>query len=111
MDQAHVPPPHDPTLAERVRRLEVVVNGNGRPGLAENVRLLMTQGESHKLLLEAVKTSTDQLLSTRLMDEARREGSRRAITQIRGIAIIMLTLLGLDLSVGLREMFALLPLK
>jgi len=111
MDQAHIPPPHDPTLAERVRRLEVVVNGNGRPGLAENVRLLMTQGETHKTLLECVKKSTDQLLATRMVDEARREGSRRAITQIRGIAIIMLALLGIDLSVGLREMFSLLSLR
>jgi hypothetical protein len=92
------------TMEQRVRALEVVVNGNGRPGLAENVRLLMTQGKNTMTLLECVKRSTDTLLQDRAIDEARREGSRRAIVQIRYIAILMLGLLGLDFTVGLRTL-------
>jgi hypothetical protein len=96
--------------------LELVINGNGKPGLAEGVRAvtadvghLRQQMAQQSTLLTTVNERIGVLCHDRELDAARKEGSRKAINQTRAMAAAMIALLGLDLTVGLDALFSLLP--
>lgn len=111
--------PDDDDLRElrtRVRNLELVVNGNGKPGLAEGVRAvtadvehLRVQMVQQSALLTTVNERIGVLCHDRELDAARKEGSRKAIAQIRIMAVALIALFGLDLTVGLEALFSFLP--
>jgi hypothetical protein len=103
-------------LRTRVRALEVLVNGNGKPGLAEGVRAVTADVEhlrqqifQQSTVLTQVNERVGELVHDRELDEARKEGSRKAINQTRAMAAAMIALLGLDLTIGLDALFSLLP--
>ena len=103
-------------LKTRVRALEILLFGNGRPGLAEGVRLvtadvehLRVQIQEQGTVLTQVNDRVGELVQSRTLDEARKEGSRKAINQTRTMAAALIALLGLDLTVGLDTLFSLLP--
>lgn len=109
-------PDGDDELRSRVRNLEVLLHGNGKPGLAEGVRAVTADVEhlrqqilQQSTVLKQVNDRVGDLVHNRELDEARKEGSRKAIAQTRTMAAVMIALLGIDLTVGLDALFSLLP--
>ena len=95
-------------LESRMARLELIVVGNGAPGLDERVRSISDRvTHDHEVIIgmrEDVKTVLERI--TR--EDAMHEGGQRTLKQVRAIGLALLALLGFGGGFGFQRVLAML---
>ena len=95
-------------LESRMARLELIVVGNGVPGLDERVRTLDERVATDHNTIGDMREDVRTLVQRATREDAMYEGGQRTLKQVRAIGLALLALLGFGGGFGFQRVLAML---